>query len=87
MPSLDIPQSGLSLGSSPAPPFKPGSAVPDVFGLTLTDGVIEEMIKCVQNGKPIQLSLGEHPVSIQSTESIIVVFLLFSPIHYSIASY
>ena len=40
--------------------------VPDVFGLTLTDAVIEEMIKCVQNGKGLQLSLGEHPVSSQS---------------------
>lgn len=95
MPSLVIPQSGLSLGSFPAPSFKPGSAVPDVLSLTLTDGVIEEMIKCVQNGKPIQLSLGEHPVSLQSAESIVewtvqsivVVFLLFSPIHYGIASY
>jgi hypothetical protein len=66
MPSLAIPQSGLSLGSFPAPPSKPSSAFPDVFGLTLTDGVIEEMIKCVQNGKLIQLSLGEHPVSFQS---------------------
>ncbi|KAN0093872.1 hypothetical protein V8E51_017056 [Hyaloscypha variabilis] len=61
MPSLVIPQSGLSLGSFPAPPSKPSSAFPDVFGLTLTDGVIEEMIKCFQNGKPIQLLLGEHP--------------------------
>jgi RNA polymerase II elongation factor ELL len=64
MPSLAIPQSGLSLGSFPAPSSKPVSAFPDVFGLTLTDEVIEEMIKCVQNGKPIQLSLGEHPVSL-----------------------
>ncbi|KAE9368672.1 hypothetical protein N431DRAFT_547608 [Stipitochalara longipes BDJ] len=61
MPSLVIPPPGLSLGSFPVPPSKPSSAFPDVFGLTLTDVVIEEMIKCVQNGKPIQLSLGEHP--------------------------
>ncbi|KAE8451383.1 hypothetical protein EG329_004012 [Mollisiaceae sp. DMI_Dod_QoI] len=61
MPSLVVPESGFTLGSSPGSSSKAGSAVPDVFGLTLTDGMIEEMIKCVQNGKPIQLSLGEHP--------------------------
>lgn len=61
MPSLVIPESGLSLGSSRnALSSKPGS-IQDVFGLTLNDSVIEEMIRCVQNGKHIQLSLGEHP--------------------------
>jgi RNA polymerase II elongation factor ELL len=63
MPALVIPQSGLSLGNFAAT-SKPGSTNTDVFGLTLTDGVIEEMIKCVQNGKHIELSLGEHPVSL-----------------------
>jgi RNA polymerase II elongation factor ELL len=71
MPSLVIPPSGLSLGNFPASSSKPGSAVPDVFGLTLTDSVIEEMIRCVQNRKPIQLSLGEHPVSLQFTDSFV----------------
>ena len=33
-----------------------------VVGVTLTDIVIEEMIKCVQKGKPIQLALGDRPV-------------------------
>jgi hypothetical protein len=71
MPSLVIPESGLSLGSSKTTSSKPGSAVPSVFGLTLTDGVIEEMIKCVQNGKDIQLSLGDHPVSFQPIRGIL----------------
>jgi hypothetical protein len=61
MLSLAIPESGLAFGVSRNGTSKPGS-VPDVFGLTLNDSVIEEMIRCVQNGKPIQLSLGEHPV-------------------------
>ncbi|KAH8679791.1 hypothetical protein BGZ60DRAFT_369363 [Tricladium varicosporioides] len=60
MPSLIIPESGLSLRGSQESSSKHGSMIPEVFGLTLTDNVIEEMIKCVQNGKPIQLSLGEH---------------------------
>ncbi|KAI9047665.1 hypothetical protein LZ554_008376 [Drepanopeziza brunnea f. sp. 'monogermtubi'] len=60
MPSLHIPESGLPLGSSPgASSGKAGG--PDVLGLSLTDSIIEEMIKCVQNGKEIHLSLGEHP--------------------------
>ena len=65
MPSLVIPESGLSLGSSQMPPSKLGPAGPAVLGLTLTDGVIEEMIKCVQNQKDIQLCLGDRPVSVQ----------------------
>ena len=67
MPSLVIPESGLSLASSRDASSKAGFGVPDVFGISLTDDVIEEMIKCVQNGKLIQLSLGEHPVSVQFT--------------------
>jgi RNA polymerase II elongation factor ELL len=62
MPSLIVPESGLSFGRSQRPSSKPGSAV----GLTLMDGVIEEMIKCFNNGKILQLSLGEHPVGLHS---------------------
>jgi len=65
MPSLIIPESGLSLASSREPSSKAGFGVPDVFGISMTDRVIEDMIKCFQNGKPIELSLGEHPVSFQ----------------------
>ncbi|TVY62728.1 hypothetical protein LSUE1_G008961, partial [Lachnellula suecica] len=61
MPSLIVPEDGLSLGSSHDHASKPGSAVPEVLGLTLSNSVIEDMIKCFQNGKPLQLSLGEHP--------------------------
>ena len=64
MPSLNIPESGLSFGKS----AMPDSTMPTALGLTLTDGVIEEMIKCVQNGKPIQLSLGDHPVSLRPVQ-------------------
>ncbi|TVY39063.1 hypothetical protein LOCC1_G006306 [Lachnellula occidentalis] len=61
MPSLVVPESGMSLSSSADAGSKPGSVVPEVFGLTLSDSVIEDMIKCFQNDKPLQLSLGEHP--------------------------
>ncbi|CAG8982201.1 hypothetical protein HYALB_00003637 [Hymenoscyphus albidus] len=56
-PCLVFPESGVELRTSSTPT----SAVPAVLGLSLSDSVLEEMIKCVQNGKPIQLSLGEHP--------------------------
>lgn len=62
MPALRIPDSGLLLGSFSATTSKSGAEVPEVIGLALTDNAIEEMIKCVQNGKAIQLSLGEHPI-------------------------
>ena len=65
MPSLVVPESGLSIGSSRNASSKAGPAH-DVFSLTLSDSVIEEMIRCVQKGKLIQLSLGEHPVSFSS---------------------
>ncbi|TVY26747.1 hypothetical protein LHYA1_G004717 [Lachnellula hyalina] len=61
MPSLVVPESGMSLSSSADATSKHGSVVPEVFGLTLSDSVIEDMIKCFQNDKPLQLSLGEHP--------------------------
>jgi hypothetical protein len=67
MAALIIPESGLSLGAFPASSSKVDADVPELLGLTLTDNVIEEMIKCVQSGKPIQLSLGDHPVSFPFT--------------------
>ncbi|RDL42458.1 uncharacterized protein BP5553_02437 [Venustampulla echinocandica] len=60
MPSLPIPDGGISLGTSRQEAARSGPAM-EVVGLSLADSVIEEMIKCVQHGKPIQLSLGEHP--------------------------
>ncbi|KAG9229370.1 hypothetical protein BJ875DRAFT_387499 [Amylocarpus encephaloides] len=58
MPSLVIPESGMSLGSAGD---GSGMGPSTAFAVALSDAVIEDMIKCVQNGKPIQLSLGEHP--------------------------
>ena len=57
MPSLTVPKAGLSLDPSLA---KGGF---DAYNVTLPDNVIEDMIKCVRNGKGIQLSLGPNPVS------------------------
>ncbi|KFY52179.1 hypothetical protein V496_08639 [Pseudogymnoascus sp. VKM F-4515 (FW-2607)] len=54
MPSLVVPRSGLPLevgGQS-------GANSNGLVGLTLTDTLIEEMIKSVQSGEAIQLSLG-----------------------------
>jgi RNA polymerase II elongation factor ELL len=62
MPILQIPQSGLSLDSSGGP-TRPDFAPVDIFGLSLSDNVIEDMIKCVRSRKSVQLSLGKDPVS------------------------
>jgi hypothetical protein len=43
------------------------------FGITLNDNVIEDLINCVQNGKEIELFLGNNPVS-----ATLVVFLFWS---------
>jgi len=66
MPSLVIPDTGLSLDSAHHA-AKHAPSVANIYGLTLSDDVIDQMIKCVQNGKEIQLSLGQHPVSFQFT--------------------
>lgn len=56
---LNIPASGLNLESSTKTVGLPGQA----FAISLSDSAIEDMIKRVQNGEGIQLSLGENPVS------------------------
>ncbi|CZS99118.1 uncharacterized protein RAG0_07585 [Rhynchosporium agropyri] len=61
MPSLNIPSSGLSLQTSQGNASKSGSISRDAVGLTLSNEMLEEMIRCVQNGKGLQLSLGENP--------------------------
>lgn len=71
MPNLEVPESGLSFDSVSERSSK--STTQDIIGLTLTDDLIEEMIQCVQNGKPIQLSLGSRPVRRSCT--IVVVGL------------
>ncbi|KAI8956521.1 hypothetical protein F5Y11DRAFT_342753 [Daldinia sp. FL1419] len=58
MAALAIPNAGLLLESSAASSeFLPLQA----FGITLNDSVIEDMIKCVQEGQEIELTLGSNP--------------------------
>jgi RNA polymerase II elongation factor ELL len=61
MNSLKVPESGLQLEGSTG---KDASLPSQAFALTLSDVLIEDMIKCVQNGDGIQLSLGANPVSL-----------------------
>ncbi|EDO03715.1 hypothetical protein SS1G_06196 [Sclerotinia sclerotiorum 1980 UF-70] len=70
-PSLDIPQAGLKLESNP-PSNKSATNITPAIGLTLSDGMIEDMIKCFQNGKPIELSLGGSPNLIYGNKSHIL---------------
>ncbi|RAL68190.1 hypothetical protein DID88_008897 [Monilinia fructigena] len=67
-PSLDIPQNGLTLESNP-PSDKSATNITPAIGLTLSDGMIEDMIKCFQNGKSIELSLGSSPNLIYGNKS------------------
>jgi hypothetical protein len=61
MPSLKVPDAGLHLEG---PNSNSASSLPaQAFAITLSDSVIEDMIKCVQSGEDIQLSLGSSPVS------------------------
>ncbi|KAI0126461.1 hypothetical protein BJ170DRAFT_406876 [Xylariales sp. AK1849] len=57
MSILSVPDTGLQLESSDSSDFLPMQA----FGITLNDNVIEDMIKCVQNGQKIELFLGNNP--------------------------
>lgn len=57
---VNIPDNGLLLESS----AKVMAGLPtQAFAITLSDSVIEDMIKCVQDGGELQLSLGNSPVS------------------------
>ncbi|KAK8016409.1 hypothetical protein PG993_014598 [Apiospora rasikravindrae] len=58
MPALAIPDTGLQLES---PTNNPNSLPMQAFGLVLNDDVIEDMIKCVQNGQNLELCLGNNP--------------------------
>lgn len=62
MPSLAIPDSGLSLGNRQSS-AKSDSIYDDIFSLSLADSVIEDMIKCVRNKNSVQISLGNDAVS------------------------
>ncbi|RYP62654.1 hypothetical protein DL769_007216 [Monosporascus sp. CRB-8-3] len=58
MSVLTVPNNGLQLESS----AKSSNFLPlQAFGITLSDNDIEDMIKCVQNGDQIELSLGSNP--------------------------
>jgi hypothetical protein len=60
---MRIPDGGLRLESS----AEATAALPlQSFAITLDDGLIESMIECVQNGRDLQLSLGNNPVSAAS---------------------
>ncbi|OLN84357.1 hypothetical protein CCHL11_05963 [Colletotrichum chlorophyti] len=66
MPSLKVPDTGLILESSAAS----GNPVPpQAFTITLSDYVLEDMIKCVQGGEDIQLSLGNSPTLLYGSSS------------------
>lgn len=71
MPIIRVPEKGLKLEGFDAD-SSAGPTMPNAIAVTLTNGMIEDMIKCVQNGKPIQLSLGPQPVSLSL--SIVVGF-------------
>ncbi|KAI1209746.1 uncharacterized protein F4807DRAFT_426190 [Annulohypoxylon truncatum] len=57
MPALAVPDTGLLLESSATSDQLPLQA----FGVTLSDSMIEDMIKCVQGGQEIELTLGSTP--------------------------
>ncbi|TGJ87566.1 hypothetical protein E0Z10_g1195 [Xylaria hypoxylon] len=58
MSTLRIPDAGLRLESSPSSrDFLPMQA----FGVTLNNSMIEDMIRCVQSGQNVELTLGTAP--------------------------
>ncbi|KAK1829998.1 hypothetical protein QBC39DRAFT_118362 [Podospora conica] len=63
---LNIPDAGLTLESSTKMVGLPAQA----FAITLSDSALEDMIKRVQNGEGIQLSLGENPAFLLSDRDI-----------------
>ncbi|TDZ60552.1 hypothetical protein CTRI78_v004911 [Colletotrichum trifolii] len=66
MSSLKVPDSGLILESSGAS----GNPVPpQAFTISLSDHVLEDMIKCVQSGEGLQLSLGSSPALLYGSSS------------------
>ncbi|CCU82767.1 hypothetical protein BGHDH14_bgh03053 [Blumeria hordei DH14] len=58
MSSLSVPDTGMTIKP---PSAQTSTSLRPAIGLTLPDGIIEAMIKCVQAGNPIQLSLSENP--------------------------
>ncbi|KAH7197216.1 uncharacterized protein B0J16DRAFT_15778 [Fusarium flagelliforme] len=66
MNSLKVPESGIQLEGSNG---KDASLPSQAFALTLSDVLIEDMIKCVQNGDGIQLSLGANPTFLYGSKT------------------
>jgi len=63
MSTLTIPAAGLHLESS----AKAANALPlQAFGIVLSDSMIEDMIRCVQDGEEVELMLGSEPVSVSA---------------------
>lgn len=59
--AIDVPEDGLLLENS-AKVMAAGLPT-QAFAITLSNSMIEDMIKCVQDGGGIQLALGGSPVS------------------------
>ncbi|KAJ2995053.1 hypothetical protein NUW58_g1379 [Xylaria curta] len=58
MAALKITDAGLQLESSPS---SRDSLPMQAFGITLNDSMIEDMIRCVQSGQNVELTLGNNP--------------------------
>ncbi|KAH7156262.1 hypothetical protein EDB81DRAFT_382386 [Dactylonectria macrodidyma] len=69
MNSLKVPEAGWQLEG----PASNDSEVPQqAFALTLSDNVIEDMIKCVQNGDGLNLTLGSTPTFTYGSKSHVI---------------
>ncbi|KAI0107730.1 hypothetical protein GGR51DRAFT_570690 [Nemania sp. FL0031] len=58
MVALKVPEAGLQLESSPS---SRDSLPLQAFGITLNDGMIEDMIRSVQSGQMLEITLGSTP--------------------------
>lgn len=61
MATLRVPDAGLQLES---PPSSRDSLPLQAFGIVLNSSMIEDMIKSVQSGQSVELTLGNSPVSL-----------------------
>ncbi|KAF6837746.1 com1 regulatory protein [Colletotrichum plurivorum] len=68
MTSLKVLDTGLVLASLPDPEF-PTPPPPQAFIISLSDHVLDDMIKCVQSGEDLQLSLGNSPALLYGNSS------------------
>lgn len=61
MDRLVVPRHGITLQGPPVEDSKLHRP-PTAIAMTLTNTMIEDMIRCVQNHKPMALCLGDDPV-------------------------